>query len=40
MAGADYKYCDKCETKTFYDANLDYDFKEYNKKTGLYRTVV
>jgi hypothetical protein len=25
MAYADYRLCDVCEEKTFYDANLDYD---------------
>jgi len=25
MAGADYRRCDKCGTKTFYDATLNYD---------------
>lgn len=25
MAGADYKSCDVCSAKTFYDANLDYE---------------
>ena len=25
MAGADYKSCDKCGCKTFYDSNLDYN---------------
>lgn len=38
MAGADYKSCDVCGCKTFYDANLDYDFDKYNEKTGLHRT--
>lgn len=35
MAAADYRLCDVCGSKTFYDANLDYDFKEY-PGTGLY----
>lgn len=26
MALADYRLCDKCESKAFYDANLNYDF--------------
>ena len=26
MAYADYRLCDKCECKAFYDANLNYDF--------------
>ena len=34
MAGADYRSCDVCGCKTFYDSNLDYDFSE-NPKTGL-----
>jgi hypothetical protein len=38
MASADYKPCNVCGCKTFYDANLDYDFEEYNKNTGLYNT--
>lgn len=25
MAAADYRLCDVCAAKTFYDANLDYD---------------
>ncbi len=28
MAGADYRLCDVCGGKTFYDANLNYDHKE------------
>lgn len=31
MAAADYRWCDVCECKTFYDANLSYDFDEYPK---------
>lgn len=31
MAAADYKLCDICMSKTFYDSNLDYDFQEYPK---------
>ena len=38
MASSDYKWCDKCECKTFYDAHLDYDFKENDKRTGLHKT--
>lgn len=38
MSGADYKHCDNCECKTFYDANLDYDFKENDKRTQLHNT--
>lgn len=37
MAAADYRLCDVCGCKCFYDANLDYDFKEY-PGTGLYNT--
>ena len=29
MAGCDYRSCDVCGCKTFYDSNLDYDFKEF-----------
>ena len=29
MAAADYRLCDACGCKTFYDSNLDYDFQEY-----------
>lgn len=29
MALADYRLCDVCESKCFYDANLDYDMREY-----------
>lgn len=25
MAGADYRYCDNCDTKAFYDSNLNYE---------------
>lgn len=35
MAAADYRLCDVCEAKCFYDANLDYDFKQYTE-TGLF----
>ena len=35
MAAADYRLCDKCGAKCFYDANLNYDFTEYGD-TGLY----
>jgi hypothetical protein len=31
MAAADYRLCDVCQCKTFYDANLNYDFHEYPK---------
>ena len=29
MAGADYRSCDVCGTKTFYDARLDYNYDEF-----------
>ena len=35
MAYADYKNCDICDTKAFYDASLNYDFEDY-PLTGLY----
>lgn len=35
MALADYKLCDLCERKAFYDAQLGYDFKSY-PGTGLW----
>lgn len=31
MAAADYRLCDVCSAKTFYDAELAYDFKKYPK---------
>lgn len=31
MAGADYKSCDVCGRKTFYDAELSYNFDAYPK---------
>lgn len=34
MASGDYRSCDICGCKTFYDANLSYDFDEY-PETGL-----
>ena len=34
MAMADYRLCDKCGRKAFYDATLDYDFRTY-PDTGL-----
>jgi hypothetical protein len=37
MAYADYRHCDICDAKTFYDANLDYDWEEY-PETGLRNT--
>lgn len=35
MASADYRLCDLCQSKCFYDATLGYDFEEY-PETGLY----
>lgn len=35
MAASDYRLCDICDKKTFYDAELQYDFKAY-PKTGLF----
>lgn len=35
MAASDYRSCDICGCKTFYDAELQYDFKKY-PETGLY----
>ena len=29
MALADYRLCDLCGAKAFYDARLDYDFEEF-----------
>lgn len=34
MAGCDYKSCDVCGMKTFYDAHLDYNFE--HEPLGLY----
>ncbi len=36
MAGADYRSCDKCGCKTFYDSNLDYDFSDPERPHGLW----
>jgi hypothetical protein len=36
MALADYRLCDVCKQKTFYDSTLNYDFEE-NPDTGLFR---
>ena len=30
MAAADYRLCDKCDAKAFYDAELNYDHTEYS----------
>jgi hypothetical protein len=35
MAYADYRHCDVCGAKAFYDANLSYDEEEY-PETGLF----
>ena len=32
MAGADYRSCDVCGSKTFYDANLSYDWEEHEDR--------
>jgi hypothetical protein len=29
MAYADYRHCDVCDSKAFYDSNLNYDLEEY-----------
>ena len=34
MAIADYYLCDLCNAKTFYDADLSYENKNSNPKTG------
>lgn len=34
MAAADYRLCDICRCKTYYDADLNFDFDTY-PKTGL-----
>lgn len=28
MAAADYRLCDKCDGKVFYDSNLNYEYRE------------
>ena len=35
MAAADYRSCDVCGAKSFYDSVLDYDFHKY-PDTGLF----
>ena len=35
MAAADYRLCDLCSTKVYYDANLNWDFDEH-PDNGLY----
>jgi len=35
MAISDYRLCDVCGMKCFYDSELQYDFEEY-KETGLW----
>lgn len=37
MALADYRLCDLCSAKAFYDSNLGYDFEEH-PDTGLFNT--
>lgn len=37
MAGCDYRSCDICGCKAFYDAEVEYDFEEY-PDTGLWNT--
>ena len=32
MALADYRLCDVCGSKVFYDANLNYDFDDCNEE--------
>jgi hypothetical protein len=36
VAGCDYRSCDRCRAKTFYDAQLDYDFNDPDRPLGLY----
>lgn len=36
MAATDYRLCDLCNCKTFYDSGLPYDFRQY-PDTGLDR---
>lgn len=31
MAASDYRLCDVCNGKVFYDANLNYDFSQCNE---------
>lgn len=35
MAAADYRLCDVCNSKCYYDSNIDYDFVDY-PDTGLF----
>lgn len=35
MAAADYRLCDLCRAKAFYDCTLNYDFQAY-PDTGLF----
>lgn len=35
MAAGDYRLCDVCGAKSFYDSTLNYDFDEY-PETGLF----
>jgi hypothetical protein len=34
MASADYRLCDVCHSKAFYDGNLNYDFDNCDYETG------
>jgi hypothetical protein len=34
MAMADYRLCDRCGNKAFYDSNLNYDFDNCDPVTG------
>lgn len=37
MAASDYRLCDICDSKCYYDSNVEYDFTEY-PDTGLWNT--
>lgn len=37
MALADYRLCDVCERKAFYDANLNYDFEKADDEQSTVR---
>ncbi len=34
MAAMDYRHCDVCGCKAFYDADLDYDNKRFDENSG------
>jgi hypothetical protein len=34
MAGADYRKCDKCNRKVFYDSDLSYEFQKFDITRG------